>query len=96
MIRLRRGTALLNSVVKTFETAVADLDTAIEQISEKRVKTLAKVHDADAKHEAKIARMNDDHTSKRGALFSQEDELWTAQTRATAVRANIAKLVNVA
>ena len=56
MIRIRRGTSLLNKVVKNFERATADLEVAAQQIEAKRQKTVEQL--AKLERRAEIVRDN--------------------------------------
>ena len=107
MIRFRRGTSLLNKVVKQFDQAVADLDVAITQIEEKRLATLEKARNTTSKHfekvrtlvaqhEQKLDDLAAKHDAKTDAHYDKEEELYRAKVRAETVRANIAKLVGAA
>lgn len=82
MIRFRRGAALLNKVVKTFDKAVDDLEVAVLDMNAKQDKLDDQLWRAREKH----ARFEDENYDKWQALSA-------AKTRALTVRANIARLV---
>lgn len=85
MIRIRRGTALLNKVVAQFDKAVADLDAAVEHIEASQSKQITKISQQHQKHNEALDK-----------LHAKEEELYGAGVRARTVRANIAKLVGSA
>jgi hypothetical protein len=82
VIRFRRGTALLNSVIKTFEKSVADLEVASQQIDAQRQKTVEKRQAA-----------WDKYIALETQTYEAESVLAEAQYRARQVANNIAKLI---
>ena len=105
MIRIRRGTSLLNKVVKQFDQAVADLEIAAKQIEAKRLATLEKVRatvernkDRERalrnKHEAQQQKFGDKNVLAENKMYIKESELYAAAARAQAVSKKIAALVS--
>jgi predicted nucleic acid-binding Zn-ribbon protein len=82
MIRIRRGTALLNKVVKQFDQAVADLEVAAKQIDDKQEKKRAKLR---ARYEA--------YRAYEAQVSEENAALEDAFQRAVKVKANITKLI---
>jgi hypothetical protein len=93
VIRIRRGTALLNKVVKQFDQAVADLEAAAQHIEDKRLKTLDKITDKQLAHMDTLAGIQAAHDAKQAKLNADEYALYLAGKKAQTVRDNIAKLV---
>lgn len=107
MIRFRRGTALLNKVVKQFDQAVADLAVAQEQIENQRIATLTAVRTKTAKNVAREQKLREltsriqswfanRNSTAEDQLYKREQKLYAAYQRAGIVRDNIAKLVGAA
>lgn len=93
MIRFRRGTALLNKVVKQFDQAIADLEAAYQQIEEKRQSTLDQIDANNQQYIAAQARLREKHVAIEDKLDAKEYELYLASIKAATVRHNIAALV---
>lgn len=105
MIRLIRGTSLLEKVVKQFDQAVADLQVAYEQIEEKRQQTNEKARAKAERNQAREKAMREKHAEKEqafytgnvlaeGKLYSKESQLYAASQRALAVSRKISALVS--
>lgn len=104
MIRFRRGTSLLNKVVKTFERAVADLDVAIAQIEEQRQQVLVESREMVEKNrraEEELAEkqrlqayeLRGRNQARENDAYMAEYSLYLDGLRAQEVRKNIAALV---
>lgn len=82
MFRFRRGVALLNKVVKTFDKAVEDLEVAVIDMNVKQDKLDERLWEAREKH----AQYEEEN-------YSDWQVLQDAKQRALTVRKNIAALV---
>lgn len=107
MIRIHRGTSLLNKVVKQFDQAVADLAVAQQQIEQDRISTLNAARDLSEQNteredwlQYQLERFLQWYTNRNvaaeGKLYEHEARLHIASLRAQTVRQNIAKLVGAA
>lgn len=103
MIRFRSGISLLSKVLKTFDSALADLDVAVEQMEaqstaevEKRITLREKLYQKTAKLEAKIDAVHEKAVAQVEASYQRDDELLAAIRRAEKVRQNIAALIGIA